>query len=306
MKIAVLGWDRGTEDPDSPGLADAGRELGHDTTLVTLEDIAYRPGSAGLEVHLGDEPAARFDAVLSRANLYGEWREGDRLYDGWPDRLERLTMLGGVPGLAVFDPVDVWFRGYSKFLTAQCLSAAGLPAPPTRSARSVADVAAAVAEWGTAVVKPSFGLRAIDVERVTDADEQSPVITGMLARYGTLVCTPFYPTQWGEYRVVVAGESAPLTMLKLPAAGSWRVKTLEGASFEQVDPPADLVELAIASARAMGMTLAGLDVLPTGDGWVVLEVNPVAGFFDIFGKALQRKIHTATYAWVEAHCQPSG
>jgi ribosomal protein S6--L-glutamate ligase len=301
MKIGVLGWDRGTEDPDSPGLADAGRELGHDTSLFLLEEIAYRPGPSGLEVFLGPEPASAFDAVLSRANLYGEWREGDRLYDGWPDRLERLAMLESVPGLAVFDPVDVWFRGYSKFLTAQRLTAAGLPAPPTRSARTVADVAAAAAEWGTTVVKPSFGLRAIDVERVTDADEQAELVEGMLGRYGTLVCTPFYPTQWGEYRVVVAGDSVPLTMLKLPAAGSWRVKTLEGASFEQVEPPADLVELALASARAMGITLAGLDVLPTGDGWVVLEVNPVAGFFDIFGKAPQREIYTATYSWITDH-----
>jgi ribosomal protein S6--L-glutamate ligase len=306
MKIAVLGWDRGAEDPDSPGLAEAGRARGHETSLVTLEEVAYRPGRAGLEVFLGAEPASRFDAVLSRANLYGEWREGDRLYDGWPDRLERLAMLGSVPGLAVFDPVDVWFRGYSKFLTAQCLSAAGLPAPPTRSARTVADVAAAVADWDVAVIKPSFGLRAMDVERIGDAEGQAEVITGMLSRYQTLVCTPFYPTQWGEYRVVVAGDSAPLTMLKLPAAGAWRVKTLEGASFERVEPPADLIELAIASARTMELTLAGLDVLPTAEGWVVLEVNPVAGFFDIFGKDLQREIHDATFAWVEERTQPTG
>ena len=281
----MLGWDRGAEDPDSPGLAAYGAEIGHETSLVTLEDVAYRPGVAGLEVFLGDEPASRFDAVLSRANVYGEWSDGERLYDGWPDRLERLSMLSSVPGLPMYEPADVWLRGASKFLTAQCLSAAGLPAPPTRSVRSVEDVAAAVAEWGTAVVKPSFGLRAIDVERITDADEQATLVTGMLARYGTLVATPFYPTQWGEYRVVVAGDTAPLTMLKLPAAGSWRVKTLEGASFERVEPPADLAELAIASTRAMGMTLSGLDVLPTADGWVVLEVNGVVGFLDIFGKA---------------------
>ena len=301
MKIGVLGWDRGAEDPDSPGLAEAGRELGHETSLFLLEEIAYRPGPSGLEVFLGDEPARSFDAVLSRANLYGEWREGDRLYDGWPDRVERLAMLSSVPGLAMFDPVEVWFRGYSKFLTAQCLSEAGLPAARTRSARSVADVAAAVAEWGPTVVKPSFGLRAIDVEKVEDTAARAEVVEGMLDRYGTLVCTPFYPTQWGEYRVVVAGDAVPLTMLKLPAAGSWRVKTLEGASFEQVDPPADLADLALRSARAMGMTLAGLDVLPTADGWVVLEVNPVAGFLDIFGSALRRDIYAATYTWVIAH-----
>lgn len=301
MKIGVLGWDRGVEDPDSPGLAEAGKARGHDTTLFLLEEISYRHGPGGLEVFLAGEPATAFDAVLSRANLYGQWREGATLYDGWPDRVERLTMLGTVPGLPVFDPADVWFRGYSKFLTAQRLAAAGLPAAQTRSARTVGEVADAVAAWGTAVVKPSFGLRAMDVERIEDAAAQAPAIEAMLARYGTLVCTPFYPTQWGEYRVVVAGAEAPLTMLKLPAAGSWRVKTLEGASFERVDPPADLLELSLRAARTMEMTLAGLDVLPTADGWVILEVNPVAGFFDIFGDATRQDIYTATYDWIVAH-----
>lgn len=301
MKIGVLGWDHGAEDPDSPGLAEAGRSFGHETSLFTLEEVGYAPGRDGLEVLLGGEPASSFDAVISRANLYGEWQEGERLYDGWPDRVERLTMVSNVPGLPVFDPVDVWFTGYSKFLTAQRLSAAGLPAPPTRSARSVADVASAYEQWGPTIVKPSFGLRAIDVERVDDPAGQAELIDGMLARYGTVLCTPFYGTQWGEYRITVAGEATPISMLKLPAAGAWRVKTLEGASFERVDPPDDLVDLALRATRAMGMTLAGLDILPTADGWVILEVNPVAGFLSIFGEGPRREVYAGVYDWVTAH-----
>lgn len=51
----------------------------------------------------------------------------------------------------------------------------------------------------------------------------------------------------------------------------------------------------------MDMTPAGLDVLPTADGWVILEVNPVAGFFDIFGDATRQENFTATYDWITAH-----
>jgi hypothetical protein len=47
----------------------------------------------------------------------------------------------------MFDPAEVWFAGYSKLLTARKLAAAGLPAAPTRSATSMADVAVAVAEY---------------------------------------------------------------------------------------------------------------------------------------------------------------
>jgi hypothetical protein len=39
VKIGVLGWDRGDEDPDSPGLAEAGRRLGHDTSLFLLDGV---------------------------------------------------------------------------------------------------------------------------------------------------------------------------------------------------------------------------------------------------------------------------
>lgn len=299
MRIGVLGWDKGEEDPDSPGLADMGRELGHDTALFTLEEISYATTTAGVDVRLAGEPAGSFDAVISRANLYGEWRTN--LYDGWPDRVERLTMLSNVPGLPMFDPADVWFSGYSKFRNAQRLAAAGIPVPPIRSATTVAEVAAAVDQWGMTVIKPSFGLRAIDVDRVTDAAAQADMIQGLLAKYGTLVCQPFHSTQYGEYRITVAGEVAPLNMLKLPAYGSWRCKTLEGASFERFDAPPDLLDLAFRATRAMGMTMAGLDILPTDDGYVVLEVNPVGGFLNIFGEGPRREALTGVYEWVEKH-----
>jgi hypothetical protein len=166
VKIGVLGWDRGDEDPDSPGLAEAGRRLGHDTSLFLLDEVTYAAARVGLRVLLGGEPADSFDAVICRANLYGDWHH--RPFTGWEERLERLQSVSAVLGPRMFDPAEVWFAGYSKFLTAQKLAAAGLPAPPTRSATSMADVPRRSPSWGPTVVKPSFGLRAMDVERVTD------------------------------------------------------------------------------------------------------------------------------------------
>ena len=301
MKIGVLGWDRGDEDPDSPGLAEAGRRLGHDTSLFLLEEVTYAAAPSGLRVLLGGEPADSFDAVICRANLYGDWHH--RPFTGWEERLERLQSISAVLGPRMFDPAEAWFAGYSKFLTAQKLAAAGLPAPPTRSATSMADVAAAVDSWGPTVVKPSFGLRAMDVERVTDPTDPAAVqlVERLLGSYGALLCTPYYPTEFGEFRITVAGETHPIDMLKLPAYGSWRVKTLEGATFERLDTPPDLADLALRATRAMGLTLAGLDILPTTDGYVVLEVNPVAGFLNIFGAGPQWEIYAGVYDWIEKH-----
>lgn len=209
-------------------------------------------------------------------------------------------MLSDVPGLRLFDPADVWVTGYSKFLMAQRLAAAGLPVPPIRSATSLADVEEACQEWGEVILKPSFGYRGTDVERVADFAADKAVAEDLLSRYPTLVCQRFYPTAGGEYRITVAGEATPINMLKLPAPGSWRCKTMEGATFERFEAPDELVELSLRATRAMGITLAGLDILPAPDGYVILEVNPVPGYLSMLGREQHREVLGGVFDWVEA------
>ena len=76
------------------------------------------------------------------------------------------------------------------------------------------------------------------------------------------------------------------------------------------EPPLDLTSKSDAAAwrdrlgatlLPTGMTLAGLDILPTPDGYVILEVNPVAGFLNIFGEGPRQETFAAVYDWVEKH-----
>jgi glutathione synthase/RimK-type ligase-like ATP-grasp enzyme len=40
-----------------------------------------------------------------------------------------------------------------------------------------------------------------------------------------------------------------------------------------VQPPRDACAIAVAAAAAVGASLVGVDLLPHGDGWTVLELN---------------------------------
>lgn len=291
MRIGVLAWDHGEEDDDSPVIAELGRERGHDTSLFTVEEIDVAAAAGGgSEVMFNGELGRSFDAVISRAQLHGDWR----------DRVERLMLASNIPGVTMFDPVEVWQAAYSKFRMMQVLADAGLPVPPTRACRTPADVEAASREWGTVVVKPSYGRAGIDVERITNVADELPLIETLLARYGVLVCQPYYPTQYGEYRLTVSGDTMPMNMVKYPAVGQWKTRTLLGASFERVDIPPELADISIRATRAMGITLSGLDILPTEDGYVILECNAIPGNLNILGKESQRLAFEAMYEWLEA------
>jgi glutathione synthase/RimK-type ligase-like ATP-grasp enzyme len=74
--------------------------------------------------------------------------------------------------------------------------------------------------------------------------------------------------------------------------GEWRTNAALGAQVEPVDPPLIARALALAAARAARLDLVGVDLLPTGNGFVVLELNgavdfrPVYASGDVFADAV--------------------
>jgi glutathione synthase/RimK-type ligase-like ATP-grasp enzyme len=56
-------------------------------------------------------------------------------------------------------------------------------------------------------------------------------------------------------------------------------------------PPEDACELAIEATRALGIDFAGVDLLPLGDGWVVLEVNGAVDVRPLY--SLKGDVYTA-------------
>jgi ribosomal protein S6--L-glutamate ligase len=62
------------------------------------------------------------------------------------------------------------------------------------------------------------------------------------------------------------------------STGDWRINVSRGARPEPWTAPAGWVDLAVRSARAVGAEIAGVDLLPTADGPIVVEVNAVPGW----------------------------
>jgi ribosomal protein S6--L-glutamate ligase len=270
MRIGIMAFD--LEDPDSPELAQTCRDLGYDTTLFFLDDVTSRDNGGVLQTVINDEPATEFDIIISRAELRREHIQADH---------ERYSLLEQAPGVTVLDPADVYLRAESKLLGLQRMGAAGLPVAPTRACRNFIEIAAALADWDAVVIKPSFGYGGTDVERIRNLDEDRALIDGLLAKYEMLLCQPYYPHPDGDIRVTVVGEEAPLSFNRVAQAPKWKSNAKLGAAVNVVTPPPELVDISKKAARVMGLTIAGLDFLPTPYGYRIIEFNTCPGWYPV-------------------------
>jgi ribosomal protein S6--L-glutamate ligase len=67
--------------------------------------------------------------------------------------------------------------------------------------------------------------------------------------------------------------------MKRRSNGDWRTNVAQGGKAEAITPGPDEVKLALQASEALGVLVAGVDLLPAPDGsWYVLEVNAVPGW----------------------------
>jgi RimK family alpha-L-glutamate ligase len=104
-----------------------------------------------------------------------------------------------------------------------------------------------------------------------------------------------------DVRVLVLGERVVGAIERDAAPGEWRTNLAQGGTARPFRPDAVLERLALSAARAVGAHWAGIDLLPTPDGPLVLEVNAVPGWkglsaatgIDVAAQVLQELLRLA-------------
>ena len=100
----------------------------------------------------------------------------------------------------------------------------------------------------------------------------------IVAHTATETTQELVPPRGHDLRLVVARDRVIGAIRRVAPPGEWRTNVALGARREQVVPPRQARELALAAAAAVGGALVGVDLLPADDGFVVLEVNGAVEF----------------------------
>lgn len=180
-----------------------------------------------------------------------------------------LPVVGGGRGVEV---------GRDQVLTLRALARAGLPSPEWAVVTSLPEIAPAATRLGWPVVtKAPYTVGGVGVRLAQDARAIAEHLENV--RDDTrLVVQRFHAEAAGEdLRLFVVGDEVVGAVRRVAADGDFRANLWLGGTTQPFYPETDASRLAIAAARAVGLDIAGVDLLATSEGLLVVEVNPKPG-----------------------------
>ena len=258
MKFAVVAHRRSATND---ALVAAARDWGLDSELLD-------PQRALALLEPGDIALARLDVRMGLDGIERGTGELERLTAGGVD-------VRNLPGaLAV---------AHDKLLTVRALRLAGLPHPHTTHLSP--SLPAAVPDLPL-VLKPRFGSWGRDVERCSTAEELESALVRLQRKHwfrehGALAQELVEPRGW-DLRVVVAGGTIVGAACRVAQGGEWRTNAALGAQVQAAEPSPIAQALARAAARASRLDLVGVDLLPTANGFVIIELNGAVDFRPLY------------------------
>ena len=219
--------------------------------------------------------------------------------DGVESGLELLEALER-RGIHVLNRADALLAVHDKWRTATLLRSAGVPHPWTEHVRTVAEL---LELDPPLVVKPRFGSWGRDVVRCRDRTELCAWAARLqgrpwFARTGALV-QELLPPPGYDLRLLVARGRVFGGAERVAQRGEWRTNVSLGAARRRADPSEEACELALRAAAAVGIDVAGVDLLPVGGSYVPIELNGAADFDesyslerDVFEELLEALVST--------------
>ena len=198
-------------------------------------------------------------------------------------------------GVTVLNRSRTLLQAHDKLATAGALVAAELPHPQTEHVgrhRPKPLLATPL------VLKPRFGSWGRDVMLCGNRAELAAAIAAARCRvwFNTSggIAQTLVPPCGFDLRIVVAGGCVIGATMRVAADGEWRTNVARGARRVPTTPPVAACELALAGAAAVRGDLVGVDLLPTPDGWTILEINGAVDFTAAY--SLDRDIFSAARA----------
>ncbi len=272
LRVMVLGEHA---NPSTHNIAGALDARGAIAEIVDLADVSRVDG----RLLLRDRPFVMPDVAIAYhgAEVPGGGMRTMR-------DMERAGVTFVNPPKSIKVSRDKWF-------TADALQGAGVKTPRTVLARSGSEAREAVAELGSpTILKLRIGTEGRGVVKVSNPDEVAPIVDMMAASNRNAVVQEFirFDGPPSDVRAFVVGDEVVASMKRTVGEsvnGDFRTNVSNGGSAVPIElDPAD-ARTAVAASKALGLDVAGVDLMGSPGAYRVIEGNSGPGqkIIDITG-----------------------
>jgi len=266
VKIAILSRNRSLYS--TRRLVEAARERGHEVRVLDVLRCYMNITSLKPEIHYKGENLDGFDAVIPRigasVTFYGT------------AVLRQFEMMGVYP---LNESVAIT-RSRDKLRSLQLLARKGVGLPVTGFAHSPDDVQDLIKMVGGAplVIKLLEGTQGIGVVLAETQKAGESVIEAFMGLRANILVQEFIKEAGGaDIRCLVIGDKVVAAMRRQAKEGEFRSNLHRGGTAELVRITPEERSTAVRAARIMGLNVAGVDILRSNHGPVVMEVNSSPG-----------------------------
>jgi ribosomal protein S6--L-glutamate ligase len=266
VKIAIL--SRNTKLYSTVRLVEAARERGHRVRVLDPLRCYMRIAPGDFSVHYKGRALADYDAVIPRVGasitFYGT------------AVLRQFEMMG------VFTPnsSDAILRARDKLRCLQLLAREDIGLPATVFGDNPDDTADLLAMLGDPphVIKLNEGSQGQGVLLAEKRSASQSVIEAFRGLYANFLVQEFIREANGaDIRCFVVGGKVVAAMRRQGREGEFRSNLHRGGSATAAELSTAEIDIALRAARVMSLNVAGVDLLRSRRGPLVLEVNSSPG-----------------------------
>lgn len=266
MKIGIL--SRNASLYSTRRLIEAAKSRGHEVKVIDTLRCYMNINSDKPEIHYKGEELTGFDAIIPRigasVTFYGT---------AVLRQFEMMNVFPANESVAIS-------RSRDKLRSMQLLSRKGIGMPITGFANKPDDVKDLLGMVGgpPVVIKLLEGTQGIGVVLAETHKAAESVVEAFMGLKANIMVQEYIKEAGGaDIRCFVIGDKVIAAMKRQGAEGEFRSNLHRGGSASLVKITPEERKTAVAAAKIMGLNIAGVDLLRSERGPLVMEVNSSPG-----------------------------
>lgn len=295
MKIAILATNANLYSHKR--IMEAGVEAGHQVEFVNLLSCYMNVSTSNPRVHYrGGKILPMYDAVIPRIGASNTFYGTAVLR-----HIETMGIYSVNESIAIS-------RARDKFRSLQLLARKGIPMPMTCFAQSPEDTEDLIRLVGGAplVIKLLEGTQGIGVVLADSHQSAVSIINAFKKMNVNILVQEFIEESKGtDIRCLVVGDKVVAAIKRQAKDGEFRANVHQGGSAYKIKLSPQERTIAIAASKAMGLKVAGVDLVRSKHGPLVLEINSSPGL-EAIEQTTQINIASNIIHYIEKHAKPIG